>query len=183
MVKMRFVGIVDGHEDERVIDVDNHEADDGYYTMTIDGVPHTVDAQLMRSYIVSFLLDNRSYDVDLEKSGDLSDPLDGRLSVRVRGRVVRLNMLDERRHMMRQAAQAHLAGAAGAIESPMPGKVIKLLVDEGASVKRGDGVVVVEAMKMENELKAPADGVVSMIYVNEGEAVEAGQALLVVESA
>jgi biotin carboxyl carrier protein len=84
-----------------------------------------------------------------------------------------------------QSARAKVAGRAAPppksgpaqVQSPMPGKVVKLLVAPGDEVKAGQGVVVVEAMKMENELKAPRDGKVKAIAVKEGQAVEAGQTL------
>ena len=60
----------------------------------------------------------------------------------------------------------------------MPGKVVKVLVAVGDEVKSGQGVVVVEAMKMENELKSPKDGKVKAVAVKEGQAVEAGQSLV-----
>jgi pyruvate carboxylase subunit B len=63
----------------------------------------------------------------------------------------------------------------------MPGKVIKLLVGPGKSVKSGEGMIVVEAMKMQNEMKSPKDGVVSKILVAEGATVGPGETLIVVE--
>jgi len=63
----------------------------------------------------------------------------------------------------------------------MPGKVVKLLVNEGEEVKRDQGVIVVEAMKMENELKSAVAGKVKEIFVKEGEIVESGAKLLLVE--
>lgn len=180
MSKLRFIG--EANEKEYVIDVDNHGNDDGYYTMTLNGKSYEVDAQLMRSHIVSMLIDQRSYDVDIEKTGDPNDTLDGRMNVRVRGRVVSLDMLDERRRKMKEAASGHFGGeGALTVESPMPGKVIKLLVQEGDTVERGSGVVVVEAMKMENELKSSKEGVVTRIDVKEGDSVASGQVLLVIE--
>jgi biotin carboxyl carrier protein len=84
-----------------------------------------------------------------------------------------------------QTARAKVAGRAApppkagpvAVLSPMPGKVVKVLVAVGDEVKAGQGVVVVEAMKMENELKAPKDGKVKSVAVKEGQPVEAGQTL------
>ena len=104
MTEMRFIGELGG--EERVVVVDNHDADDGYYTVTLDDHAYEVDAQLMKSLLVSALIDHRSYDIDVEKTSD--DPLDGRLSVRVRGRVVRLEMLDERRKKMKEAQSGRL---------------------------------------------------------------------------
>lgn len=91
--------------------------------------------------------------------------------------------------MKLQSARAKVAGRAApaqkavssSVQSPMPGKVVKLLVGVGDEVKAGQGVVVVEAMKMENELKSPRDGKVKAVSVKEGQAVEAGQALATLE--
>ena len=180
MSKLRFIGEIRDHE--YTIDVDNHGDDDGYYTMVLNGTSYEVDAKLMRSHIVSMLIDQRSYDVDIEKTGDASDTLDGRMNVRVRGRVVALELLDERRRKMKEAATSHLGGEGMlAIESPMPGKVMKILKQVGDEVAQGEGVVVVEAMKMENELKALKEGVIKSIEVSEGESVASGQVLVVIE--
>ena len=74
-------------------------------------------------------------------------------------------------------------GSAGKamLTSPMPGKVVKLLVGEGQEVEAGQGVIVVEAMKMENELKSAVAGKVKEIFVEEGQVVESGAKLLLVE--
>ena len=63
----------------------------------------------------------------------------------------------------------------------MPGKVVRVLVAEGDAVQKGDGVIVVEAMKMQNEMKSPKDGVVSKIKIAEGDTVSAGDILVVIE--
>ena len=88
-----------------------------------------------------------------------------------------------------QSARAKVAGraavppkaAATSVQSPMPGKVVKLLVAVGDEVKSGQGVAVVEAMKMENELKSPRDGKIKAVSVKEGQPVESGQALVTFE--
>jgi biotin carboxyl carrier protein len=75
------------------------------------------------------------------------------------------------------------AVAAGTqqVLAPMPGKVVKVLVKPGDDVKARQGLVVVEAMKMENELRSPKDGRVAEVLVTEGASVEAGRLLVVVE--
>ena len=73
--------------------------------------------------------------------------------------------------------------AQGKIQLQMPGVVVRILVNEGDLVKAGDPVIVVEAMKMENEFKAPKDGVVTSIPVQEGQAVESGTVLMLLEDA
>ncbi len=81
------------------------------------------------------------------------------------------------------AAQARegRGGGAGVIKTVMPGRVVRLLVAPGASVRRGQGVVVIEAMKMENEIGSPREGKVKEIRVAPGERVEGGATLAVIE--
>lgn len=85
--------------------------------------------------------------------------------------------------MRDRSARGRKASAAGPAEirAQMPGKVIKLLVQKGATVQAGEGVIVVEAMKMQNEMKSPKTGVVSRIRVGEGGTVAAGETMMVVE--
>jgi biotin carboxyl carrier protein len=176
--KMKFVAMMDGKQ--HIIEV--QKADNGNYEMSLDGRAFDVDARKMPSQIVSMLLDHKSYDVDLERIAKKSDTLDGRVHVRVRGRVMRFEILDERRLKMKEAQGFRLdVSGMAAIDSPMPGKVIKILAKEGESVKEGQGVIVVEAMKMENELRTPKAGVVKEIKVKEGDAVDAGARLALIE--
>jgi acetyl/propionyl-CoA carboxylase alpha subunit len=95
----------------------------------------------------------------------------------------RITLLDEHQVAMAERAGygAHRAGGVIAVRAPMPGKVVKTLVSEGDVVAEGQGVIVVEAMKMENELKCPADGTVKQILVAQGERVEANQNLVLIE--
>ena len=65
-------------------------------------------------------------------------------------------------------------GGAGVVKALMPGRIVRVLVETGAAVRKGAGLLVLEAMKMENEIQAPADGVVDQIFVKPGDTVEAG---------
>ena len=71
-----------------------------------------------------------------------------------------------------------VSAGEGLVTAPMPGKVLRVLVKEGESVKTGQGLLVLEAMKMENEIPAPRDGVVRKIYVKEGDTVNTGDPLI-----
>ena len=73
------------------------------------------------------------------------------------------------------------AGGAAEVKTAMPGKVVRILVEQGMEVKQGDGIMVVEAMKMQNEMKAPKDGVVKEIRALTGATVNAGDILAVIE--
>lgn len=74
------------------------------------------------------------------------------------------------------------AGAQGAVKvnAPMPGKILKVNVNAGTAVKKGDVLLVLEAMKMENEIKAPKDGTITSVNVNKGDAVESGTLLVTI---
>jgi biotin carboxyl carrier protein len=179
MAKMKFIGVVDN--EEHWVSVDNHDRDNGIYTVELDGTKYQIDAKTMPYQIISAIIGHKSFDIDLDDSDQANDPLDGRLAVRVRGRVVRLEMLEHRRKKMKEAAFAHFAHTGTAtIKSPMPGKILRYLVKEGQTVTAGQGLVVVEAMKMENELQSPKDGVVMTISCTEGTAVDGGTLLLII---
>jgi len=91
-----------------------------------------------------------------------------------------IKIIDPKRLRGSQTAGAHHTGAAQ-IVSPMPGKIIRVLVEVGAAVEAGAGVVVVEAMKMQNEMKSPKSGVVVAINAETGATVNAGDVLAVIE--
>ncbi len=114
--------------------------------------------------------------------------LDGTLSyevrvagseVRVNGRAVEVTFVDPR-EWNPKAARANVAGTVQ-VKAPMPGKVIRVLVAVGDAVESGQGVVIVEAMKMQNELKSPRDGRVSAVSVKENDTVNAGAVLVTIE--
>jgi biotin carboxyl carrier protein len=89
-------------------------------------------------------------------------------------------VMDPKRLHSAQSAGAHEHGAAE-IVAPMPGKVVRVLVEAGAAVEAGAGIVVVEAMKMQNEMKAPKAGTVVAVNATVGSTVNAGDVLAVVE--
>jgi biotin carboxyl carrier protein len=101
--------------------------------------------------------------------------------VLVRGQVARVDVADERRLRLRAGSAGFTAEGKQVINAPMPGKVVKVLVKVGDEVKEGQGLVVVEAMKMENELKSPKAGKVVELLAKEGTTVENNAKLVVVE--
>lgn len=91
-----------------------------------------------------------------------------------------LRLIDPKR--LRGSGSDHSHGDGKAeIKTAMPGKVVRILLASGDEVKKGDGVIVVEAMKMQNEMRSPKDGQVSEIKVAEGDTVAAGDVLVVIE--
>jgi len=82
-------------------------------------------------------------------------------------------------YSFRKATQkrAEAGSAEGSLNAPMPGKIFKILFKDGAAVKKGETILILEAMKMEHSIKAPADGIIKKIYFKEGQQVEANAKL------
>ena len=91
-----------------------------------------------------------------------------------------INLVDPKRLRGAGGAGANVEGTSE-IKTAMPGKLVRILVEIGAEISQGDGVLVVEAMKMQNEMKAPKDGIVKEIRFAEGATVNAGDVLAVIE--
>ena len=102
------------------------------------------------------------------------------MCVKVRNQEYEINIIDPKRLRGKAGSHEHADGQAE-IKSAMPGKVVRILVEAGAEVKKGDGILVVEAMKMQNEMKSPKDGQVKEIRVAENNTVGAGDVLVVIE--
>jgi biotin carboxyl carrier protein len=145
--------------------------ENGVYVVEVDGVRHEADVHKLEGDFFSILTGGKSYDVSVEPTRD---------GYRVRhGATEKLVTLSDPGRQARDGMRDSQGPAS--VESVMPGKVVRLLVNEGDTVEEGQGLVVVEAMKMENEIGAPKAGRISSIAVEPGQTVEAGAALLVIE--
>jgi acetyl/propionyl-CoA carboxylase alpha subunit len=146
---------------------------EGRYRVILDGQGHDVDARQVAEGIWSLLLDGVSHTVDVTDE-------DGVLVVAVDGERYRIRVEEETRYIIR--TRGGRAGAGGQVlRAPLPGKVAVVEVTVGQAVQPGDGLVVIEAMKMENEFRAAVAGVVKEVRVTAGQAVNAGDTLLVIE--
>ena len=96
------------------------------------------------------------------------------------GRSIEVELADPKKLRGSNTSNADTAGVAD-IKTAMPGKVVRLIAAVGDTVEKGDGVIVVEAMKMQNEIRSPKNGTVSSVRVAEGDTVKAGQILLSIE--
>lgn len=143
------------------------------YQVTIDGKDHLVDAHQVQDSVWSVLYGSDSFEVDVQERDDLHEVL-------IQGDCYLFTLMNEQRRALMRAGGKGAVGKA-MVTSPMPGKVVRLLVGEGEEVQVDQGVIVVEAMKMENELKSSVPGKVKEVFVKEGEVVEAGAKLLLVE--
>lgn len=167
---MSYVGTL-GEKDVKIA---VEELGGSNYRVSIDGVEHVVDAHQVASQLWSVLYRGASFVVDVTRL-----PAE-EYEVLIQGDCHKFTLMNEQRRAMMRAGGKGSAGKA-MLTSPMPGKVVKLLVNEGQEVGAGQGVIVVEAMKMENELKSAVAGKVKEIFVKEGEVVESGAKLLLVE--
>jgi biotin carboxyl carrier protein len=142
------------------------------YTVTLEGRAFEVDWSDGGSGLATLVIEGESVE-----AGALAR--DGGYSVLVKGHMVDVTLRDA----AAPGTPAARAGAGGPtrITAPMPGRLVKVLVQEGDSVGEGQGLVVMEAMKMENELRAPRAGRVKELPARERQAVETGALLVVLE--
>jgi len=149
---------------------------DAVYTVDLDGQRYVVDARRLDGTFYSFIIDGRTRQADIKGNGE-------EISVCLGGETWRVRVESAARRGPSKASRPKQSHARQIILAPIPGKVVKVAVALGERVRRGQGLIVLEAMKMENELISPIDGEVKEISVNEGQTVEAGVSLLTVESA
>ena len=171
---MTFDIDINGHS--RIVSIERGAA--GRYRVVVDGHPSEIDATRVGRFGLSLLLDGdrgSSREVQVAPAGT-----PGEMLVWIEGRAVSATVNGRRTG---RGGSDVGAGARGdqAIVAPMPGRVVRLLVAAGDAVTARQAVVVVEAMKMENELRSPKDGRVKEVAVTPGASVEAGRILLVIE--
>ena len=158
------------------IDGKHHRLDltqaEGRWSARLDGRDVEVDAILARPDVLSLRIGNKAYEVKCERVG-------GDVHIWVGSQRFATEVRDPR--SLRSRTRAVDDHGPRKLTAPMPGKVVRILLSQGAEVEAGTGVLVVEAMKMQNEVKAPKKGTVQKILVSEGAAVNAGDVLAIVE--
>jgi biotin carboxyl carrier protein len=160
----------------KVRQVHVHRAN-GQFVVGLDGREWTVDAARIDSHLLSLLVNGRSHEVTIA-----TDAVSGQLAVGVGGVPVALT-LNGRRRWGRKDDGAGSGSGPQKMVAPMPGKIARIIARRGDRVEPRQPLVVIEAMKMENELRATRAGVVAELHVQEGQSVDAGTLLLVVAPA
>jgi biotin carboxyl carrier protein len=150
-------------------------AGDGF-AVSVDGRTRQVDAARVDAHTLSLVVDR----VWSKEVSIASDPAGGQLAVHVGTTPVAVT-LNGRRRWGRKDEGAGPGSGPQRLVAPMPGKVVRVLVQKGDLVSARQAVVVVEAMKMENELRATREGTVAEIHVSEGMSVDAGTLLVVIQ--
>src|SRR5882672_8613361 len=149
------------------------ERGEGVWKCRLDGREIMVDAVLARPDVLSLLIEGRSYEIKREQTR--TD-----LHLWVGSKRFEVELRDPRSLRSRRDGTGDASGPRKLL-CPMPGKIVRVLVAEKSAVEAGEGIVVVEAMKMQNEIKSPKKGVVQKILAVSGASVNAGDVLAIVE--
>ena len=156
------------------------------YVIDVDGGSVTVDGERLEAHaaaipgtpLVHLLLGKDSWTVACQQL----DGLPPRWALGAAGERVEVEVQDDRSKQIEAlTGQGRKAAVGGVVKAPMPGLVVRVEVSEGQVVEVGEGLVVVEAMKMENELRASSRGVVEQIHVSAGQRVEKGAPLVTIK--
>jgi pyruvate carboxylase subunit B len=157
------------NDETRVVEV---SGTDGRYRVTAGDEAWEVDARLTAQGIYSLLIDGVSYVADVVDR-------DGACVVEVGGERYEITVEEQTRHIIRTRGGATGEARSRTLTAPLPGKISRVAVRPGDSVRAGDTLLVIEAMKMENEFKAAGAGTVAEVRVEPGQAVNAGDVLVV----
>jgi biotin carboxyl carrier protein len=141
-------------------------------SLRVNGEPREVDFLALGPSLYSILMDHRSYEMVIEER-------EGNTEVLMQGRLYTGQVLDERAQLL-ASRRGGLAPDSGelSIKAPMPGLIIAIPVAEGQAVQQAQTIIVLESMKMQNELKAPRDATVQRISVQVGQSVEHNKLLV-----
>jgi len=144
--------------------------------VSVNGKTYEVDFESVSGQpVFSLIADGKSHEAYVRETDD-------EWQVLLRGRLYPVKVEDEREKRLRAAAGGGVAETGEFhLKAPMPGLVVSIPVEEGQEVKKGQVLLILESMKMQNELKSPRDGTVNRIKVKAGESVEQKQALLSVQ--
>ncbi|MFN8009782.1 MAG: biotin/lipoyl-containing protein [Holophagaceae bacterium] len=163
-----------------LINKETHEVEltrqDGVLTLTWDGEQLPADIVEVEPGTYSVILEGRSVDVRIDPARS-NDPDVHAYRATLHDGAYEFGLQDPMKALLAAASGASAGG--GTLSSPMPGKIVKILVKEGDTVAEGQTLLIMEAMKMQNELKAIGAGKVSKVAVQEGGTVETGATLLV----
>jgi biotin carboxyl carrier protein len=139
---------------------------------TIDGQFLEADSAAVSPGVYSILINGKSFEVRIERLGF-------ELRAALAGRAFKIVIQDEREWRRNRGAAVEAEGRQQ-VFAPMPGKIVRVLVKTGDAVTAGQGLLVVEAMKMQNEIRAPKSGTIDRVAVVEGQTVNAGALVAVV---
>jgi biotin carboxyl carrier protein len=143
------------------------------HTREIDGREMPINCLRVRDGVLSLIVNGQSFEVRVNRSAEM-------LTAFLHGKSYDCTVRDPRSFSSRKRAGANDAGEQR-VTSSMPGKVVRVLVREGEAIKAGEGILVIEAMKMQNEVRAPKAGKLKSVIATQGANVNAGEVLAIIE--
>lgn len=142
---------------------------------TLDGNPVSGDLLRVNEHQYHLLINNRSYNVEVLRHNETEK----QLVLRINGEKMNIDLKDKYDELLHRLGMDQTnSRKVNEVKAPMPGMVLNVLVSEGTAVKKGDALLVLEAMKMENILKSPCDGTIKKVAASKGSAVEKNQLLI-----
>jgi len=162
--------------DKRIASVKLLKQFENLLEIKVDDKVYQIDLMHNDEGIFSILENGRSYNIEL-----VPQPRPKHYTAYTLYDNYEIEVIDAESRYLRNRAGSTQLLSENTISSPMPGKVVKIPVNEGDEVKKGDTVITISAMKMESEYKSPIDGKIVKIFVNEGSTVEANQKLIEIE--
>jgi len=144
----------------------------------LNGKPLAANIATLRRNEFSIILENKSYGIEVAEI----NRAEKKFIIKVNGNDYEVTLKDKFDLLLQQMGMSQrVAHASGSLKAPMPGKVLRVDVKAGQIVKKGDSILILEAMKMENAIKAPGEGTVKAVHVKAGDAVEKGTVMVEME--
>lgn len=159
---MKYVTLVNGERYEIEIDSEG--------LIRVNGQTHDVDFLNLGGSLYSIITENKSLEAVIDDDED-------KIAVMMDGRLFETQVLDERAMLLIQR-RGGLSSGSGEVHAPMPGLIVLVTAEIGQTVAQGDTLVILESMKMQNELKSPIDGLVTAIHAEAGQAVDKNSLLV-----
>lgn len=172
VLQMKYTTILNGKEFE----VEVHQLDPRHFSVMIDGKAHEIEACSCGVDLISLLIDHYSYDISFSFDTDT-------VHLNFRNQYFHVEVLDERKMRMRRVRSSLDLTGPEIIKTSMPGRVVKVMVEPGDRIQSGSGIVIIEAMKMENVIQCRNAGRIKKVYVRPGQAVESDVVLVEIEPA
>ncbi len=169
---MKLIAEIDGGEQEEI----NIKREDERVFAEINGRKYELDSSEPEPNVYLLKYENKIFEVFVSPDQNISEPQ----KVKVGAQDFEIKLTDPKK-LRGSDAGSELADGDAEIKTAMPGKVVRILLKENEEVKSGEGVIIVEAMKMQNEMKSPKDGIIKEIKFNEGDTVNAGDVLVIIE--
>lgn len=170
-VLAKYYAEVDGYEGDHLVEILAHKGN--MFTVRTNGKEYEVDYDAGAQNLHSFIINNMSYGVEISQKRNEYDIIRG-------ADFFHVEIFDEMKKYMKERVTKQFQGRQ-VINTMMPGLIMKVFVEPGQHVKAGDPLLILEAMKMENEIKAQKDGVVQQVFVQAEQVVAANDKLVIIE--